>query len=101
MSMSIPLPDEIEVTDLFLAGVRYAFPRRNLGRVALVVWLAIAIQAAFAWWLLEKPLATLVFRPFGWWAVVWLGFWLVITFVLLRFSLWLTLAALFGRQRSS
>jgi len=96
--MSSPLPNEIEVTDLFPEGVRYAFPRRNLGRAALVVWLAIAIQAAFAWWLLEKPLATLVFKPFGWWAVAWLVFWMVITFVLLRFSLWLTLAALFGRR---
>ena len=96
--MSSVLAEAIEVTDAFPEGVDYKFPRRNLGRGRLLVWLTTCAVLGVVYWMLAGPIARLVLNGLTLGNILSVALWSYLSFLSLRYPLWFCLGLLFGHR---
>ncbi len=92
------LPDEIEVIEESPHSIRYLFPLRELGLGRWLAWGAIAIGAAFGYWMLQQPIMVVIRNGPGVANLLVLAFWSWVACTILWFVLRYPLALLYARR---
>jgi hypothetical protein len=96
--MSSVLGAAIETTGEWPDGLEYKFPRRELGRGRLLVWLATWILLGLAYWLVAGPVTRLALNGLAIGNLISAAIWSYLTYLLFRFPLWFCLSLLCGHR---